>query len=204
MSKKLPKIIEREDAIKLLKAINWKTKTGLRNRVAVQLMYRCGLRVQEVCELTPADIDWKRNQLFISESKDTTGKGGKDRWVYADPETMEWIRRWLDVRPESDYLLCTVTKGKEGRKLNQRQLRQFIYGLSKRCGVFIRNGKGMKPISPHVLRHTYATDRLEEGVNIAIIARQLGHENIATTSVYLHARDRERAEMAQNMEPLGI
>lgn len=205
MAQKLPKVIDRTDAERMLLACNCKTTTGLRNRVTLQLMYRCGLRIQEVCNLAVEDVDFKAQQLYVQLSKDTTGGGGKDRRVYADPETLSLIHRWLEVRPacEDGFLLCTFTRGQSGKQLDQRAVRAMVSHLSRKCGVFIRDGRKLKAIHPHILRHTYATERLEDGWTIAEVQRQLGHANLATTSRYLHVRDKVLAEKAARIAPVG-
>lgn len=201
---RLPKVLEPEDVAKMFKHINIKTKTGLRNRVALQLMYRCGLRISEVCNLTLEDVDFAQRMVFVQRGKDTTGKGGKDRWVPADPETLELIKRWLAIRPKSDYLLCGVSKGVEGCRLSERQLRQYLASLSKKAGVFIRDGRRLKPVHPHVLRHTYATELLNEGFNLREVQELLGHNSVATTQIYTHVKPQYLAEKIAKRKAMGF
>lgn len=181
--KKLPKILSRADVARLLNSINTKTKTGLRNRLCLEFMYRAGLRVSEVCNLALTDVDLENDLIFIQQSK-----GNKDRTVPLDPELKKWCLKWLEIRPESEYFICAVSEGSKGKPLNQRQVRELCYNLSKKAGVYINDNHHRKPCYPHSLRHTFATELLEEGFTLAEVQQLLGHSNISTTSKYLHAR----------------
>jgi integrase/recombinase XerD len=198
--KKLPKIISREDAATFLCSINTKTITGLRNRVALQLMYRCGLRVSEVCNLTPHDLylDCEYPVIHIYE-----GKGGVDRDVGADPETVGLCQKWMEVRPESEYFLCAVSKGAEGNKLSERQLRDFCRRLSEKTGIYLRNGRKKQAVHPHTFRHCCATERLEDGWDLKQVQDLLGHADMQTTSIYLHVRPMVLRKKMQEIPSVG-
>lgn len=192
--KKLPKIISREDAGKLLAVPNPKTKTGLRNRVLLLLLYRCGLRSFEVCDLSVHDVDPDRGFVHVQQ-----GKGGKERIVPMDQDTAEWCRRWLEIRPASPWFVTSLN----GNQLTTREVRAIVERISRRAGVYIPAEFGRrKTVHPHALRHTFATERLEEGFTLAEVAKLLGHEDISTTSVYLHVRDTVLEEKMRNLPPI--
>ena len=176
---KLPKILSRSEVEKLLSIPNPRYPTGLRNRVILQLFYKAGLRRAEVINLMPADIDWENNFLYIQNSK-----GGKDRVVPFGDETKSWLEKWKERRPESEYFFCTLT----GNKLIPRYVLEMVYRASEKAKVYVQNGRAKKKVHPHILRHTYATELLEEGFGIHEVQQLLGHENITTTAVYAHVR----------------
>lgn len=176
---KLPKVLSREDVERLFSAINTKCPTGLRNRVALQLMYQAGLRVSEVCNLSVDDIDITNGFVYIQQ-----GKNKKDRYVPLTYESIEWCKKWAKIRPVSDYFFCTLNGG----RLSDRYLREVCYRLSGKTGVFINDNHRKKKVNPHVLRHTCATELLEEGFNIREVQQVLGHENLNTTMIYTAVR----------------
>ncbi len=188
-SKKLPKILSKSEVERLLSAPNPRYPTGLRNRVMLQLFYRAGLRRQEVIDLSPADIDFENNLLFIQDSK-----GGKDRVVPFDNETKSWLLKWQGKRPESEYFFCTLT----GNKLIPRYVLEMVYRASEKAKVYVQNGRAKKKVHPHILRHTYATELLEEGFGIHEVQQLLGHSNLSTTAVYMHVRPVKLAEKIRN------
>lgn len=182
---KLPKVLSREEISRLMAVPNPRYPTGLRNRVMLQLFYRAGLRRQEVMDLSPADIDYTNNLLYIQDSK-----GGKDRVVPFDDETKDWLLKWKERRPESDYFFCTLP----GNQLNPRYVLEMVYRASEKAQVFVQNGREKKKVHPHIFRHTYATELLEEGFGIHEVQQLLGHSNITTTAVYAHVRPVKLAE----------
>jgi len=180
VSKKLPKIISSEDAAKLLAAPNVKCRTGLRNRCIMQTMYRAGLRIEETLCLSPEDVDFDSGLVYVQQ-----GKGKRDRYSCMDADTSEWLKKWAEIRPQSDYFFCTL----KGGKMDQGYTRKMVARMSRKADVFIRDGKRLKPVHPHALRHTFATELLEEGFSLIEVQKVLGHSDISTTSIYLHVRD---------------
>lgn len=181
MALKLPKIIDRRSVTKMLNQLNTKCPTGIRNYAAIMMMYRAGLRVSEVCKLTPSDMNFETGLIYVQQSKGKKGKK-KDRYVPMDSDIIKTCQEWLKVRPESEYFFCTL----EGGIMNQRYIRQVCYRISEKAGVFIQDGAEKKLVSPHKLRHSFATESLNEGADIRTVQELLGHENLSTTQVYTH------------------
>ena len=179
MALKLPKVLSRADVEKMLKVPNIKCPTGLRNRAALQLMYQGGLRVSEVTNLSIDDLDLENGYVYIQQ-----GKNSKDRYIPINDETAEWCNRWLEIRPASDYLFCTL----KGDKISERYLREVCYRISEKSGVYVNDNHRKKKVNPHILRHTCATELLEEGFNIREVQQVLGHENLNTTMIYTAVR----------------
>lgn len=185
MMVKLPKVLSREAVARLFSHLAMNDPIGLRNRVALQLCYRAGLRINEVCSLSLADVDLEEGYVYVQE-----GKGKKDRVVPLDPETIGLCRQWLAIRPPTDssYFITTLSKGKNDSRVSDRYFRDVCSRLSRDSGIYVNGSHQPKPVHPHVLRHTFATERLEEGFTLAEVQQLLGHSDISVTSIYLHVR----------------
>ena len=149
---------------------------GQRNRAIIETLYGCGLRVSELCNLRIDNINFDDGILMV------IGKGDKQRLVPMSQTSLDEIRRWL-----LDRSRINVKRGEEGilfiSRRGQRLTRVMVFyivrGLAEAAGV-------RKEISPHTLRHSFATHLLEGGANLRAIQQMLGHESIATTELYLH------------------
>jgi len=191
--KKLPKILSREDVKKILAVPNVKTVTGLRNRVILQILYRAGLRVEEVCNLSFADINLKDGYIYIQQ-----GKGKKDRYIPIDPETIDWLSKWESKRLPGDFLFSSH----RGQKMDQSQIRKFVYLYSEKAGVFLQDGREKAKVHPHTFRACYATERLEEGLTIQDVRELMGHSSIQTTSIYTAIRPVQLREKIRSIPPI--
>jgi len=162
----------------MLAQINTKCPTGIRNYAVIIVMYRAGLRVSEVCNLRLADVNYDTGLIYVQQ-----GKRKKDRYVPMDDDIIKSTQAWLQIRPESEYFFCTL----EGGQLDTRYIREVCYRLSTKAGVFIQDGDKKKPVSPHKLRHTLATELVKsKDFNIREIQELLGHSNVSTTMIYTH------------------
>jgi integrase/recombinase XerD len=198
--RKLPKSLSRDEVARLLAQPNLRASTGLRDRVMLELMYRAGLRVGEVCDLEPRDVDLAEGVVHVIE-----GKGGKDRTAYYDPpEVSPLIADWLAVRRRlgldwAPTLFCTVRpsnttlggRHEPGRPVGRRQVQDMIKRRAAHAGV------DPAKVTPHKLRHTFATELLDEGVNLRAVQELLGHADLATTEVYLHVFDADLRKVIQ-------
>lgn len=182
---KLPKIIDQRSVTKMLKQINIGCPTGIRNYAIVVMMYRAGLRVSEVCNLRFPDVNFETGLIYVQQAK-----GKKDRYVPMDNDIIESTKVWLAIRPESELFFCTL----KGGQMSQRYIREVCYRLSTKAGVYIQDGTEKKPVSPHKLRHTMATELLKEGFNIREVQETLGHGNVQTTMIYTHVVQDELQE----------
>lgn len=179
---KLPKMITRAEAAALLCACNIKTHTGLRNRCMLEVMYRCGLRVSEVCGLEPGHIITADSMIEVRD-----GKGGSDRTVPFCAMTGRLLDAWAGKRnPNAPTFFHTGTL----TPCSPRYCQQMIQRMAKRVGLTVH-------VTPHVLRHTYATELLAEGFSIRDVQVLLGHKHVNTTQIYTHVRPHELAEKIQ-------
>jgi len=166
--KKLPTVLSREEVEALLQCT-----PNLKHRTFLLTLYAAGLRVSEAAALQIPDIDSRRMQLRINQ-----GKGSKTRFVPMSPRLLEALRAyWLVYRP-SQFLF-------PGKYPDRPYAGTSIQKAIKRSAA---KAKIRKRVTPHVLRHSYATGLLEAGVDILTISRLLGHSSFTTTMVYLHVR----------------
>jgi integrase/recombinase XerD len=167
--KKLPVILEPEEAQKLLKQPNKRYPTGLRNKAMMSLMLHCGLRVSEVINLRPGNINLTKGRLRIENCK-----GNKDRDLAIPEYLVDLLDSWRKKRPQSDWFFSTL----KGKKLSKRYLQQMVKRYAEKAGI-------KKRVSPHTLRHTYATQYYRQTKDIETLRRILGHSDISTTTIYI-------------------
>jgi len=167
--KKLPIVLEPEEAQNLLKQPNKRYPTGLRNKAMLSLMINCGLRVSEVVSLRPGNINLTKGKLRIEN-----GKGNKDRDLAIPEYLTDLFDSWRKKRPQSDFFFSTL----KGKKLSIRYLQQMVKRCAQKAGI-------EKKVSPHTLRHTYATQYYKQTKDIETLRRILGHSDISTTTIYI-------------------
>jgi site-specific recombinase XerD len=157
----------------LLRQCSRRYPTGVRNRALITILYRAGLRVSEALDLKPADVDTGRGTVRVLH-----GKGDKARVVGLDDGALAVIEAWLEVRRRRGIrggrLFCTL----EGGPVSGSYVRAMLRRVAGRAGL-------EKRVHPHGLRHTFAAELLEEGVDVVTIQKALGHRWLNTTQVYL-------------------
>lgn len=173
--KHLPERLSREEAAALLAIPNRRAPTGIRNRALLRVYYRGGLRCSEALALAPRDVNFARNEIRVN-----AGKGDKDRLVWMDDHTIEILDRWKQIRPSSPFFFCTLSGG----RIDTGYVRAMVARYGRRAGIEIR-------VHPHMLRHSFATELIEEGKPTAAVQKLLGHADLATTELYLHLADAE-------------
>ena len=176
---KLPKVMTVEEINNLLN----QNLTKL-HRVIVELLYGCGLRVSELVNLKITDYDLKAKYL------ECTGKGSKDRIIPLGKKAIEAIKNYL---PERDFTLQKYNLksnilliNEKGKTVNRQEVYTFIHEQGKRLH---------KSISPHTLRHTFATHLIENGADLRVVQELLGHSNVSTTQLYTHISKKRLKEV---------
>lgn len=174
---KLPEVLSLEEIDMLIGAIDLSKREGQRNRAIVEILYSCGLRVSEACDLKLSDLYLKEGFIKVE------GKGSKQRLVpiseRAIAEIMDYLidRAEIDIKPgHEDYLFVSAHFRK---RMSRITMFHIIKELAEQIGL-------KKTISPHTLRHSFATHLLEGGANLRVIQSMLGHEDIGTTEIYTH------------------
>jgi len=196
--KRLPQVLTRDEVRALFGALPRRGRVAARNRAILALMYKAGLRVSEVCRLRLSDLDAPSLSIQVRR-----GKGGRDRIVYPDLEAWKVLGDWLAAHPGGEWLfpLLRATPWRPdldgGRHVTPRYVEALVRNLARRAGI-------AKRVTPHTLRHTYATEAVREGVPLHQVQRDLGHAHLATTAVYLHVADTEREARARARPPAGI
>lgn len=171
----LPRCLTLEEVEDLLNAPDLKKKDGIRDKAMLELMYSSGLRVSELLQLEKSKIDLKHNIVSI------VGKGEKQRKIpvgeYAASFIFDYIEKVRNLNPgkENKYLFLS----KYGKPLS----RQYFFKIIKKYALEVGITKN---ISPHTLRHCFATHMLENGAQLRAVQEMLGHSNIATTQIYTH------------------
>ena len=149
----------------------------LKHKLLIGLLYGCGLRCQEVRGIEVKHLDFDRKLLHIVQSK-----GNKDRYVPLSKHLIRGIKKYVSASPPQHYLFegkgNPEGKGFDGR-YSQRGVQWAVKTVAKQAGI-------IKEVHTHMLRHTYATHLLEDGVNIITVQKMMGHANIESTMVYLH------------------
>lgn len=178
LGRHLPEVLTVDEVEGMLFAADTSDLLGLRNRAIIELLYGSGLRVSELCLLERRRVRLDEGYLTV------TGKGSKERMVPISENAAEMITRYLDEREraaadpapgEEDYLFLN----RRGRHLTRVMVFYIVRDLAEAAGI-------KKTISPHTLRHSFATHLLEGGANLRAIQQMLGHESIGTTEIYLH------------------
>lgn len=175
--KRLPKFLEEEQVRKLLETPDVATLLGARDRAMLETMYSTGVRVSELVDINIQDVD------FVGECIHVRGKGKKERVTPIAPTALAWIRRYMDLRRAdpraASWNQQAVFVNKHGQRLSTRSVRRK---LDKYLAI-----AGLDPaISPHTLRHSFATHMLNRGADLRAVQELLGHQSISTTQVYTH------------------
>lgn len=177
------KFLNLEQIEKLLSAPDIKNEMGLRDRVILESLFSTGLRVAELAKLNKEQFNniKDKNDLEIS----IVGKGDYPRTVYFSKRSLLWIKRYLDTRQDKEKPLFINYRAKLGSdiRLTTRSIERLVkkYAIASGIPIFT---------TPHVLRHSYATDLLSQGVDIRTIQEFLGHRSIASTQIYTHVTNK--------------
>ena len=177
----LPIFLDEIEQNELLKQPNPRYITGLRNLVLIEFMLDTGLRVSEVTNLKWDQINFKLGDFLIKE-----GKGNKDRYAYISSDVIGQLEKWRERQRKDIGLTDFVFTTCKGGKLLVRYIQQMIKRYSVKAGI-------KKKISPHKLRHTFATEYYRHSKDILRTSKLLGHNDIATTMIYTHIVDEDLA-----------
>lgn len=177
IGKHLPEVLSVEEIDSIINVIDVSKPEGVRDRAIIEVLYGCGLRISELCNL-------RISQLYLEDKYiRVKGKGSKERLVPIEGVAIDRVREWLvtrmgcKVKPsEEDYVFVSLTRGS---RLSRISLFVYIKDYAERAGI-------KKNISPHTFRHSFATHLLEGGANLRAIQMMLGHEDISTTEIYMH------------------
>lgn len=174
----------------LLEQIDTSTETGLRDRAIIELLFSGGLRVSELTRLNRDSINLVRREFLVR------GKGSKDRPIFISEAAADWVEQYLNVRTDSLAPLFlnnsrrtqAVDTSGDYRRLTPRSVERIVQKYAKMAGI-------VKHVSPHTLRHSFATDLLMNGADLRSVQAMLGHSDISTTQIYTHVTDAHLKEV---------
>ncbi len=176
-------LINHTELSRLLDAPCGTDEKNIRNRAVLELLFSTGLRVSELCALN-ADIDMSRGEISVR------GKGDKIRVVFISPSAKTAVEAYIRIRKDmEEALFVGISKGKKrSERITSRSIERIVKDCAIRAGI-------TKKVTPHVLRHSFATDLLSNGADLRSVQALLGHANIATTQIYTHVTDAHLREI---------
>ena len=183
-AKKQVTFLHFDEVERLLAEIPIDTETGLRDRAIIELLFSGGLRVSELCNLNRDSINLARREFMVR------GKGKKDRPIFIDQTTADHLEEYLSARSDTLPALFLNNSSNQNipdtsgdfRRLSPRSIERIIQKHARLAGI-------TKHVTPHTLRHSFATDLLMNGADLRSVQSLLGHANIATTQIYTHITD---------------
>jgi integrase/recombinase XerD len=167
---KLPDVLSYPEIELLLEQPNLETVVGLKNKAMMELLYGSGIRVSELCNLLYHNVDTSQRIIRVN------GKGSKERII---PISRSFINAWNEYKQIREDSCFAFTSQFTGKSYSRESVLFQIKNYGKKAGL-------QKRVYPHILRHSFATHMLERGADLVVIQQLLGHENIATTGIYLH------------------
>jgi integrase/recombinase XerD len=193
LARGLPKILTAEHIEKLLGAPDVETSLGLRDRAMLELMYASGLRVSELVNLAIPQVHLERGVVHL------VGKGGRERLVPMGEEAIHWLRLYLRrARPEllDGRSSDTVFLSNRGKAMTRHNVWRFIRNHAIAAGIGTA-------LSPHTLRHAFATHLLEHGADLRAVQMLLGHSDLSTTQIYTHVTRARLLALHEKYHPRG-
>lgn len=192
LGRPLPKALSEQDVEALLNAPNVKDKIGLRDKAMLELLYACGLRVTELVSLSMNQINLRQGVIRVF------GKGSKERLVPMGEEASNWITQYVQeargelLAHQSDVLFPS----NRGQTMTRQTFWHRIKYYAKVAGI-------TKPLSPHTLRHAFATHLLNHGADLRVVQMLLGHSDVSTTQIYTHVAQQWLQQLHKQHHPRG-
>ena len=184
----LPKFLNRTEIENLLLVPDVSQETGLRDRAILELMYACGLRVSEAADLKFGDVDIDSGILTCK------GKGGKTRKVPIGKSAVEWLKGYLILRRKKENIeISSIFVNSAGKPINRQTIFLFIKEYAAKIGL--------EDVSPHTLRHSFATHLVQNSADIRSVQQMLGHADISTTQIYTHITDAHLRKTYEKFHP---
>jgi integrase/recombinase XerD len=189
-ARRLPRTLSQADAAALVEAPDPTRPDGLRDRALLELLYASGLRASEALGLRIEDVNFAAGYVMV------VGKGDRQRLVPAGARALDWVRRYLTtVRPRLVRRECpAVFLNRSGRPMSRQALWALIRRAARRAGI-------RAAVSPHTLRHSFASHLLERGADLRSVQAMLGHADISTTQIYTHLPSSVVHEMYRKFHP---
>ncbi len=184
----LPGALTREEMARLIEYNYPQNLKGLRDRAIIEMLYSSGVRVGELISLKIKDMDFKGKTVSV------LGKGKKERLLPVTSQAIDSIENYLMKRPTGKEKDSIIFCNLKGEPLTERGVQYIIDTLAKNCGIY-------RKITPHMLRHSFATHFLENGMNLRYLQSLLGHSNLSTTEIYTHLSIEELTKVYRKAHP---
>lgn len=187
----VPDVLNKEQLERLLSVQDLNKISGVRDRTILETLFSTGLRVSELVSLNVDDISFDSNEFTV------IGKGRKPRTVYLSPSAKKWLKKYLDTRSDNFIPLFLRYSGKkmdegdlegESLRLTARSVQRMIKKYTVRAGI-------SADVTPHTLRHTFATGLLKSGADLRSVQELLGHSSVTTTQIYTHITNKQLKEV---------
>lgn len=191
--RRLPKTLTENDVETLLNAPDTSTALGVRDRAMLEVLYATGLRVTELVSLELSQINLTLGAIRV------VGKGDKERLVPLGAEAIEWIQRYMDkARPDlvKGHSLEVLFPSQQGRVMTRQTFWHRVKRYAGKIGID-------KTLSPHVLRHAFATHLINHGADLRVVQMLLGHSDLSTTQIYTHVAQERLQQLHQAHHPRG-
>ncbi len=187
--KRSVEVLSRDELQRIFEAIDTKSKAGRRDMAIMETLYSTGLRVSELTALNRKQVDLKRGEFMVR------GKGDKPRIVFLSEPAKEAIQNYLALRDDNHEPLFinnlkTDILDSEKRRLSTVSIQKIVRKYALKAGI-------IKKVTPHTLRHTYATELLSNGADMRSVQEMLGHSSITTTQIYTHVTNKKLKEIHQ-------
>ena len=196
LQKKLPQVLTVEEVDRLLNYIPKKKFNDIRNKAMIELLYATGLRVSELVNLKFDQVDLQNKFIRV------IGKGGKERIVLLNKKSIEALKEWLKVREKkfsgklSSGYDSYIFLSKLGKPISRIDFWEQLKNYVKNAGI-------LKNVSPHTLRHSFATHMLKYGADLRVVQELLGHSDISTTQIYTQVDRKHLKEIHKKYHPRG-
>ncbi|MEX2010225.1 MAG: tyrosine-type recombinase/integrase [Parcubacteria group bacterium] len=179
--------LEIADVEKMLKVPDTSTPSGLRDRTIMELFFSSGMRISELLSLNVDNISFINKKMDSSKTFELSiiGKGKHVRTIFISPRAAEWLLKYMEIRKDvyKPLFINFRSKEEDDSRLSARYIQLMISKSAKLSGL-------SKKVTPHTLRHTYATDLLSHGADLRSVQELLGHKNVSTTQVYTHVTNK--------------
>ncbi len=179
------KFLNPEQLMRLLNAPKITTPKDLRDKAILELLFSTGLRVSELMKLNRDKIDLKRKEFGV------IGKGGRPRVVFISERAAHWLKRYLQTREDDWVPLFIRYSGRIDESNKGEKMRLSVRSVQRILDKYVKKARLPIKITPHGLRHSFATDLLSHGADLRSVQEMLGHKNIATTQIYTHVTNRQ-------------
>ncbi|HEY1064302.1 MAG TPA: site-specific tyrosine recombinase/integron integrase [Candidatus Saccharimonadales bacterium] len=190
--------LSEEELQRIFEQPNLSTLPGLRDRAILELLFSSGLRVSELANLDKDHINLKRREFMVR------GKGQKDRPIFISEAAAHWVQQYLDKRDDNTRPLFVRYSGSRKVDMSGNFHRLTVRSVQRLVARYALLAGITKHVSPHTLRHSFATDLLMNGADLRSVQAMLGHSNISTTQIYTHVTDPHLKEVHQKFHNRSV